>query len=178
VYLSARNSFLAVDAGTGEVVWRVDKETPYYFFAISSDLAYVGNDDGFYYAYDLETGEEAWNYDGGAEIWFGPAVTDEVVYVGNSNGSLLALDALTGEMRWEFKPAGTMVSDQVLSDGVLYFTDCNHDGPPRECRLYAVEADTGALLWEYAETGSLMATPALGDGVIYVILGRRIYALE
>ena len=178
VYLSEGNSFLALDAETGAEVWRVDKETPYYFFATGSDLGYVGNEDGFFYAYDLSTGDEVWSYDGGAEIWFGPAVTDEVVYVGNWNSSMLALDARTGEELWEFETTQEAVSDALLSDGVLYFSDCNHDGPSRECRLYALEAETGTQLWEYAGTGNLLPSPALGDGVIYISLGSSIQALE
>jgi outer membrane protein assembly factor BamB len=166
-----------LDSESGETVWQVAKDTYFYFSALGQ-WAYVGNEDGYFYAYDLETGEEVWQFEGGSEVWFGPAVTENTVYVGHSNGLLYALDAQSGEKRWEFETGNWAVSDALVSDGVVYFSDCNHEVPRQEGHLYALEAETGAQLWEYAATGTLFPTPVLGDNAIYIVLSASILALS
>jgi len=178
LFMSVGQSFVALDSATGELRWQVQKETYFYFSALGQSLAYVGNGDGFFYAYDLTTGEEIWKFAGGEEIWFGPAVTGDTVYVGHFNGFLYALDALTGEKRWEFATPHWAVSDAVVSAGIVYFTDCNHDAPQQECHLYALEATTGEELWQYAATGTLLSTPVLGEDTIYLVLSARVLALR
>jgi serine/threonine-protein kinase len=179
LFLSVGKAVVALDAETGAERWRIEKEMPFNFIAVDDARVYVGNGDGLFYAFEQATGEVAWEFESGAEMWFAPAVTTDTVYVGAFNGFAYALDSTTGEKRWEFDTGQLIVSDMVVSDGLLYFSNCNHElRQPEECRLYAREASTGAPVWEFSMTATQLSTPVLGQDAIYIMLNRSVAALR
>ena len=179
LFLSVGKAIVALDAETGAERWRIEKESPFNFIAVDDAKMYVGNGDGFFYAFEQTTGAVSWQFESGAEMWFAPAVTGNTVYLGAFNGFAYALDSASGEKRWEFDTGQRMVSDMVVSDGLLYFSNCNHElRQPEECRLYARQASTGAPVWEYVATTTQLSTPVLGENAIYIMLGRSVAALR
>jgi outer membrane protein assembly factor BamB len=110
VFLPTSQGLVALDATTGEEVWRyspnehgwttppvVHDETVY---ASESSRSGVS-------ALDAETGDEIWsNPDpgdsrAGVHLLAGEHVSDPVLYAGGENGEVFRLDAATGETTWQ-----------------------------------------------------------------------------
>lgn len=122
----------AVDAFTGKQRWRIDTiggsfgrgggvySTP----TVAYGRVYLGSIDSRVYSLDKETGDIAWSYSTGAEVYSGPAVADTEttppsVYIGSIDGYFYALDARTGELQWK-QPGGGEISGaaSVIGDVV------------------------------------------------------------
>ena len=86
---------------------------------------YVGNNSGFLYAIDAETGEQEWRFDE-PEDWItaAPTYAGGTVYVGTGwNGfdtDVYAVDAETGEQEWSFEANGEVGSSATVADGTVY----------------------------------------------------------
>ena len=120
-------SAFAVDAKTGEEIWRYDPEVDGSYnrraccdvvnrgLAVWKGKVYVATLDGFLVALDAATGTEIWNQDTLIDrdtryytITAPPQVAKDVVVIGNSGaefgvrGYITAYDLETGEQRWRF----------------------------------------------------------------------------
>jgi len=126
VYLtSAWSKAFALDARTGEEVWRYDPEVPREYAANAccdvvnrgmaawGDKVYFGALDGRLIALDRETGDVAWSTvtadpEQRYTITGAPRIVDGKVIIGNGGGELgvrgyvSAYDAETGDMVWRF----------------------------------------------------------------------------
>jgi len=86
---------------------------------------YVGNNSGFVYAIDAETGEQEWRFDE-PEDWItaAPTYAGGTVYVGTGwNGfdtNVYAIDAETGTEEWRFEADGQVGSSATVADGTVY----------------------------------------------------------
>ncbi|WP_255192526.1 PQQ-binding-like beta-propeller repeat protein [Natronobeatus ordinarius] len=86
---------------------------------------YVGNNSGFVYAIDAETGEQEWRFDEPKDwITTSPTVVDGTVYIGagwdETDKHLYAIDAETGEEEWRFQAEGDIASSATVADGTVY----------------------------------------------------------
>jgi glucose dehydrogenase len=68
---------------TGDVVW----SSP----AITDGVVYVGSDDHYLYAVDIQSGQEKWKFQTGGTVRSSPAVSEGVVYFGSADGYLYAV---------------------------------------------------------------------------------------
>jgi len=111
---------IAVDAKTGDVVWRYKRELPEDLTQLHptnrgvgmlDDMLYVANVDGYLVALDAKTGEEKWakevmDYRKGYYMTLAPLVAKGKVMVGGSGGEygirgfIAGYDAKTGEESW------------------------------------------------------------------------------
>lgn len=126
-------SVVALDAHTGQVVWRFFTEGPVRFApALWRDRALVASDDGHLYALRLADGALIWKRRGGPSqanvlgnermiskwpMRGGPAVVDGIVYCASgiwpSDGIYLkAINADTGEVVWENSESGAIYMPQ------------------------------------------------------------------
>lgn len=185
---SGDGSLYAVDAASGEVLWRHEtarriRSTP----AVAAGTVYLGGGDGVLYALDVRTGALRWTfatsgvaYDA-AEFGFdrtqiqgSPAVVDGTLYVGSRDASLYAIDARSGELRWH-REDGTawVVGTPVVRDGTLY------NGRSSSGRFRAIDAATGEERWVVEAGGPVVSSPALVDDVVYVGSGSgEVLALD
>ena len=177
IYTTGGKYLLAVNGSDGTELWRIQKEEQYTALAVAAQTIYVGNFDGNFYAYDQNTGEEKWKFEGGGIFWAGPAVQGNTVYTGNDD-TVYALDAQTGEELWSFKGGSESVSEPTVSDGVVYVSDSAHEFPRGPRHLYALDAQSGEELWSFEATATFLPAPALGEGVIFVTTTGDVYALE
>ncbi len=116
----------ALDAATGEELWRYDPEVPKYWVqytccdavnrgvAVWGDSVFVGTLDGYLAAIDAATGEERWRVDTidrkpPYSITGAPRVVNGLVIIGNGGaefagirGYVSAYNANTGELVWRF----------------------------------------------------------------------------
>lgn len=101
---SANGDFYAVDAQTGQEVWRFKtgnkvRSSP----AIAEGIVYFGSWDHNVYALDAQTGQERWRFSTGGEVQPSPTIVDGVVYVGSRRPFVYALNAQTGQELWRFR---------------------------------------------------------------------------
>ena len=134
---SAWNVTHAVDARTGEELWKYDPEVPAKFarwaccdvvsrgLALWEDKAIIATLDGRVIALDRETGEPVWtaqtlDHEGRYSVTGAPRAFKGMVVIGNAGadfnarGYVTALDADTGEQLWRFY---TVPGDPENPDG-------------------------------------------------------------
>ena len=169
----------ALDASTGELLWRYDNGVAVNtsWPVVSDGRVYIKSGSGRVTVLDGMTGTVLWeykapNYFVGGEPTIGePIVSGGGVYF-RENSGLSALDAITGRLLWRYKVVdrefGISNSELVVSRGVVYVGF--YDG-----YTYAVDAGTGDLLWR-SETGGLLrplnnrirgSSPVVSGGVVY-----------
>jgi outer membrane protein assembly factor BamB len=137
VYLGdSTGTFYALDAGTGDVLWKVTIEavnfTPeqpatlnqggYTPAAIANGTIYVAGHNGVLYAFNEENGDILWQ----VESAFGrssPIIAGNVVYIGSEQNVLLALDGKDGHELWRYETDSPIHSSAAVSNGVVYFGD-------------------------------------------------------
>jgi outer membrane protein assembly factor BamB len=140
--------------------------------AISGSNAYVGSDDGYLYALDLETGELRWRYRIGSPIASSPAVASGRVFVGSDSGAVYCLleegdkrlaGERVGEQLWRFTAGGAVVGSPLVTlSGRAVFG--SKDGS-----LYAVEVVSGKPAWTYHTQGPIAASPVKSEEPISVV---------
>ncbi len=116
-----RDQVLALDARSGELIWRYRRELPADLFqlhptnrgvALYGDRVYIATVDAFLVALDARTGAVVWeksveNYLAGYYMTMAPLVVDGKVMVGVSGGEfgvrgfIQAFDASSGESLWK-----------------------------------------------------------------------------
>ncbi|WP_227356773.1 outer membrane protein assembly factor BamB family protein [Haladaptatus salinisoli] len=189
---------LALDAETGEEVWRYDefgeRENVDSSPAVASGRVHVGGGENLY-ALDAETGSEIWTRNVAASARASPAVRDGLVYYagpyrgGDAPSRLWALDAASGETRWTYDLADTAQKvSPAVADGTVYVPAasqrvCLAAGDSDDCsgvtrgRLYAVDAETGTERWTAEIRPDTRSSPAVADGIVYVGCANGISAV-
>ena len=115
------NRVMALDARTGDLLWRYERDLPEDLFqmhptnrgvALYGELVYLATADAFLVALDARTGVVVWereveDYTGGYYMTLAPMVARGKVMVGVSGGEfgirgfVAAFDALSGEPAWK-----------------------------------------------------------------------------
>ncbi len=116
-----RNQVLALDARTGELIWRYRRELPADLFqlhptnrgvALYGDRVYLATVDAFLVALDARTGEVVWevevdDYLAGYYMTLAPLAVDGKIMIGMSGGEfgirgyIQAFDATSGKSLWK-----------------------------------------------------------------------------
>jgi outer membrane protein assembly factor BamB len=167
----------AVDQATGAVLWTTPVDVPIHGApTVSGSRVYVIDVENQIFAFDINTGQQAWTYRGipePARIMraSSPAVTGETVIAPFSSGELVALRAATGQPVWQQVLSRTsrtsalseirdIAGRPVVSRGVVYAV--GHSGV-----MSAIDVPTGQPKWQLPITGVNAPLPA-GD-VVYVV---------
>ncbi|QZX98854.1 PQQ-binding-like beta-propeller repeat protein [Halobaculum rubrum] len=159
----------AVNADSGEVIWRFDKE---FFFesglGLVDETVYVGSSGGTMYALDGSDGSVVWSTDLGGEVRAPPAVTDETVYVGTENGNFFALSRTDGAPEWTTELNQDVITSPAVSDERVFI------GGEGQSDFYAFDRSSGSVEWTAfisEEEASVRASPAVADGVVFITQG-------
>jgi len=176
---SADGNVYAVDAMSGDVLWKFDTTKPVRATPTVVDgVLYIGSWNGILYALEAATGQPRWTYEASTvnspDYRFRPIqtkalVVDGVVICASRKASVFALDIETGELKWEHNYGSAMwvESSPMSQDGVIYIGSSGsqfvlaleaEDGDPRGIKL------TQTFNW---------GTPALVDGTLYI--GGAVY---
>jgi eukaryotic-like serine/threonine-protein kinase len=139
--------FYALDAETGEEVWRFKTNGPLAGdkAALADGVVYFGSFDGVMYAVSAKDGKEIWRFDTNSKL-FNQVVHKGVLYFGSKAGVFYALDAKTGRELWRFHTKGSIMTPCIYDDRV-YFGSWDHN-------LYAMSLD-GRLLWKFTAAGQV-----------------------
>ncbi len=159
---SASGTVFALDAGSGEQMWRYEAGAAVNAAPVVVDgILYVSSGDGQLQALDAVGGERLWRSTTGGDMGFPPAVNDGAVYVASTDGYLYAFEAASGNLLWRFESGAVAHSSLAGGEGAVYFASA--DG-----HLHAVAASNGKLLWRFEAGGGVTTSPTAANGVVFV----------
>jgi len=164
---STGDSLYALDAATGEVIWKY--LTGYTDDAVTVKDGYLYTASDSLWCLDALTGERIWATGVANANGSTPAVVDGKVYCGRAGFSpgvtshIYCLDAATGAEIWADSISGYTASCLTVWNNMVFI-------PTFLGSLYALNADTGSLIWENTESnqGYWDSSPVVVDGLIYI----------
>ncbi|HEX2913858.1 MAG TPA: PQQ-binding-like beta-propeller repeat protein [Chloroflexia bacterium] len=197
------NSLYALDAKTGELIWRYQipgeaMPTPLY----ADGVVYFVTGDRALYALNADTGTLLYKKELGSVFSMGSINRDGdiLVFGGGFPFKVFGFNLKTGQVAWETPLnevyLGLDDSNPAISNGLLYINGIAYDPPAPEKGqpnptnphhvFYALETQTGKLRWTFnAGMYALVddnkaSTPAIVDGVYYGASSesRQFFALD
>ena len=166
------DSLYALDAATGELVWKYDTGHADDAVTVVDGRVYSASDSIF--CLDAQTGDRIWasgiaHHSGGT-----PIVFDGKVYCMRDNvvpdsSGVYCLDALTGSLLWGDTLFSFPASCMALWNGMLFVPTATMGGTTIGA-LSAFDMYTGELLWQNTDSdiGYWDSSPVVVDGVIYI----------
>ena len=161
---------LALDATTGEEVWRAATKGPGGggTVAVGADaVSYLlGDWSGTVSGLEITSGANVWSFDFGGDVESRPGLhPDGTAYVSTEDEThaLYAVQASTGRGLWQYLGSTeTLNSSPAVTDDAVYVGSNDH-------MLHAVDRATGARLWTFETCANVFSSPAVDDdGVLYV----------
>ncbi len=172
---------VALDAKTGETIWKRDREINYgtdngdQMKAYSTASVIDANGRPLLIcpsavatiAYDPSNGDTVWTvYHGGMNASLRPVMAGNQLIITNGSGSILAVrvdgrgDVTGTHIDWSEKKSVPKKSSPLVVDGLIYL---NSDDGVISCR----EAETGEVLWLKRIGGEYAASPICAGGYVY-----------
>jgi eukaryotic-like serine/threonine-protein kinase len=152
-----------VSLENGKLVRSVEVEAPIAAsVAVSDGVGYVGNMERAVMAFDLDSGEVAWNYRSKSFPYFSsPALTEKHVLIGGRDKGLHCIKRVSGKIEWRFAARGRIDSSPVVSIDKVIFGSM--DG-----KLYILALHNGKEITSYEIGEPISSTVALTKGRILV----------
>ena len=178
---------LALDAETGDIVWRAASLVPFSTApTVHGGRLYAVSRDSRLQVFDASDGARLWEYQAIAESATlmgatSPAVDEQVVVAGFDSGEVAALRVLNGTENWSDSLAGravqitplselnAIVARPVIDRGRVFAV--SHGG-----RMVAIDLRTGARVWT-ADIGAVETPWVMGDYVFVVSLEGQLVCL-
>jgi len=168
VYANAAD-LLAIDADSGDIVWRADTggdrlTKP---AATADGVVFTNRVDGLVTAFDSD-GDVRWQHRTDTETR-GPTVADDTVYVATSTepgtaGRLLALNRTDGSVRWAVDTPSPKRGTRPVVDGDAVYLGCSGRD---HGTLVALDRADGAKRWSFTDENSTVYEPAVTDDMVY-----------
>lgn len=179
---TADNLLLALDADSGEELWRFAAEfsiwaSPTYY----EGTLFIASLDRKLYAIDAANGSEKWAVEFGGAMSAQPVVNpaENLVYAASYDRELHAVDIDSGNEMWSVPATDWLWSGPALADNTLYFGDSSGN-------VFAANAANGEILWQNGVhrmnvvagaaqnppleiKGAIQASPVVKDGVVYFV---------
>jgi outer membrane protein assembly factor BamB/tRNA A-37 threonylcarbamoyl transferase component Bud32 len=158
---------------SGEVQWRFQSRRRLMSTALIKDnVAYVGSDDWYFYALDVDQGYPIWRFRTKGAIVSSPAYGDGKVMFGSADGVFYAIEAVGGREVWRFEVGKPITSSPAVFRESVYFGAT--DGS-----VYSLHIKSGDLLWRFQAKGPVLSSPAVVDDTVYIGSDdKMIYALQ
>ncbi|WP_428642546.1 PQQ-binding-like beta-propeller repeat protein [Roseibium sp.] len=178
---------VALDAGSGQVIWTADLDTPAHGAPVAgAGHVFVVSQSNEVYALSQEDGSLKWSYTGVEETAgllsaANPAISGNRVIVPFSSGEIMAIDIKTGEPAWidgvsrgfrtlALSGLSDVSASPIVAGNTVYATGVAG-------RTVAVDIRTGQRQWEQ-NLGSVH-TPVVSGGAFFMVdLDDRMVALS
>lgn len=161
LYLGAK-SLLALDATTGERLWRAGAVPDHAGELAATEDTVVAASDGTLFAIDAADGSVRWQADLDQGSYVGPVVGDETIALMGSEGLLQVRSRADGGERWSVQFDSAAQAPPAIADGVVYAVDED----PYACRAY--DAGSGEELWDTDLGVGSEDRPAVDPETVYV----------
>ncbi|MDD3118360.1 MAG: PQQ-binding-like beta-propeller repeat protein [Victivallales bacterium] len=129
---------------------------------VKDGVCYVGDDDGFFYAYDLKKGLK-WKYKTGNKIVASARWCNGLIIVGSYDQYLYAFEP-DGKLRYKIE-CGSYINDAPVysaSDHMVYFGSC--DGILRKAAL-----SSGRVTGQIDLESPIPSRPVMSDDILYAV---------
>jgi outer membrane protein assembly factor BamB len=182
-------SLYAIDADSGDRIWRVPRSSLELAIAIGSSPAYWEGilylqtehkhpDSGRLWAIDAESGEPLWSdeQDIGGMPHPSPAIdpVSERLIAGSNDGVVYAWEFPSLSFQWSFETGGEVKGTPPIYEGRTYVGSWDDS-------VYCLDVSDGSELWSFETEGIVMSNPGVDPdaGVVYVGSGDgNVYALD
>lgn len=184
---SRGGSVVAVDVGSGSVVWStpiaggVDGEARY---DRQRGQIYVGSDDGFLYAFDPDRGAIRWSSKFKGPVDHPPEIGASSLFLATAADRVFSVDPADGKMRWQYEreaPDGFTIHGYAVprQAGTSVYAGFS-DG-----YIVSLQAETGDLLWSRSLAAAseqfvdVDATPVVEDDRLFAAsFSGGVYAMR
>jgi outer membrane protein assembly factor BamB len=180
VYAIGGNVVAAVDADTGDSLWRTEVAGGGgRSVTVVNGTVFVGGGKTIT-ALSEADGGVLWRFDVDRTGTAGtPTVVDDTVLFGTTDGSLFGVSAPGGEQLWTEKVGGSFVLPPTEVDGTALFSVSRFDSDV----VHAVDSASGELLWTggfgtVPSAAPLVSTPTVADERLFVVLEEGVFALD
>jgi len=188
LFVASAYAFVAaLDAATGEELWRVDFDSPLTGSpAVQGNSVYLSAADSSLWSLDAGTGRIQWTLPGTPSLstvvrGAAPAVADALVVFPTRAGELTAARRSNGALTWTTVAAGrrtgsalssisAITGDPVVDGNRIYAA--NQSG-----RVFALDARTGATIWSVEEGATSPVWP-VGGSVFLISDQNRLMRLD
>lgn len=168
---------IALDTETGTRVWRTPTRTPMHSApAVDGGRAFAVSDDNELFAFNSNTGEVIWTYQGIVESARmltvpSPAIVDETVISPFASGELVALRVQNGGVLWQdaLSSAGSLTPLSSLNDipGGPAIADGYVIATAQSGVLSAFDLRTGQRIW--SQPAGSIGFPLVAGDFIYTV---------
>lgn len=162
----------AFDAATGERQWQVEIDSSYSFTRpiVANGFVFTTVNNAFrIYAFDLETGSEAWNASGLVAPQVATA-SDGTLYAG-----LQAIDTASGERQW-VNELDVFLAAPTVDDGIVY-VNCQGGERHADTGVYAF-TPSGETVWSHELEFGARYQPIVVDGDLITGSNGEIFRLQ
>ena len=133
----------AIDAATGERLWRWERAGPIVNSVGCTDgLVIFGSLDGKVHALKAADGSKVWDFDGGIRgFCTAPCIAEGEVFMGARDGTFYCLETKTGRKLWAADTGGYVWHTAAYADGRVFVGN-------EEIKVLCLDAKDGKILWK------------------------------
>jgi hypothetical protein len=137
-----QGSLYALDAGTGQPLWRYPVRGAFLQAPACADgLVVAGATDGGLHAVDAATGNSRWIVPlGPGGFGASPTVAEGSIFLGARTREFLAVELATGKVRWRLTLPGPVRQTAAYHDGRVFVT-------AEDLRTRCIDGGSGKVLW-------------------------------
>ncbi|OQX67603.1 MAG: hypothetical protein B6A08_14675 [Sorangiineae bacterium NIC37A_2] len=176
---SSDGALYAIDAPSGEVLWRFETLGPVQsqpLYDPRDNAVYFGSHDGALYKVNADTGRLHYRVFTRAEVARRPVVHGDLVYFTNANDTLIAVHRRTGKMAWSHHRSPAMGMEVAGYSGPCLFRGLIYQGFS-DGTATAFDAKTGEERWRRVDL-SADAEDVLGEVPQYLDVDTTPLGLE
>lgn len=158
---STDGAFYALDARSGEIIWKVATQDVVRGQArVTAGGIAFGSDDGALRVVEAQTGKLIWKLQTGGKIIGQPASDERTFYFGSGDGYLYAVDQATGKVRWRSRTGAAIEAPPVIVGDRLLIASFDNF-------IYALARTSGDRLWKRRLENRITTAPIVeGDAAM------------